>query len=97
MHSGGYTYIMSNEYRNVFYIGVTSNIRGRVYEHKSGEGSKFTSKYRCYFLVHYEWFQIITHAIEREKQLKNWHRDWKINLIKEENPLMIDLYDSLWE
>jgi putative endonuclease len=97
MHPGGYTYIMTNKYKNVFYIGVTSNIRGRAYEHKNGTGSKFTSKYRCHYLVYYEWFQYINHAIEREKQLKNWHRDWKINLIKEENPLMIDLYDSLWE
>lgn len=97
MHPGGYTYIMTNEYRNVFYIGVTSDIRARASEHKSGSGSKFTSKYRCHFLAYYEWHQNITHAIEREKQLKNWHRDWKINLIKEENPLMIDLYDSLWD
>ncbi|MBU0696851.1 MAG: GIY-YIG nuclease family protein [Bacteroidetes bacterium] len=93
-HPGGFTYIMSNKTRTVFYIGVTSNIRARVFEHKEGNGSVFTSKYRCYYLVYYEWFQYINHAIEREKQLKNWHRQWKINLIKEQNPEMKDLYDE---
>jgi len=96
MNQGAYTYIMTNKYRTVFYIGVTSNIRGRVYEHKYESGSAFTSKYKCFDLVFYEWYQNINHAIEREKQLKNWHREWKINLIKEDNPLMEDLYESLW-
>ncbi|MBK0384026.1 GIY-YIG nuclease family protein [Pedobacter sp. SD-b] len=95
MKNGGYTYIVTNKYKNVFYIGVTSNLVGRIYEHKNGIGSKFTTKYRCTDLVYYEWFENISHAIEREKQLKNWHRDWKINLIKQENPLMVDLYDTL--
>ncbi len=93
-HSGGYTYIMSNKIRTVFYIGVTSDIRNRVFKHKKGRGSIFTSKYKCHYLVYYEWFQYINHAIEREKQLKNWHRDWKINLIKEQNPEMKDLYNE---
>jgi putative endonuclease len=95
-YKGGYTYIISNQYRTTFYIGVTSDLRGRIYEHKQGTGSKFASKYKCVDLLYYEWHQDITHAIEREKQLKNWHREWKINLIKQENPLMEDLYDSLW-
>ncbi|WP_026904615.1 GIY-YIG nuclease family protein [Pedobacter glucosidilyticus] len=96
MQKGGYTYIMSNQYRTTFYIGVTNNIRRRASEHKQGHGSKFTSLYKCFDLLFYEWHHDIRHAIAREKQLKNWHRDWKINLIKEENPLMQDLYDALW-
>jgi putative endonuclease len=91
----GYTYIVSNKFRNVIYIGVTSNLIGRIYEHKNGLGSVFTKKYQCTNLVFYEWYSDIKHAIEREKQLKNWKRDWKFNLIREENPLMIDLYDTL--
>jgi putative endonuclease len=91
----GYTYIVSNEYRNVIYIGVTSNLIGRIYEHKNGLGSVFTKKYKCTDLVFYEWHSDIKHAIEREKQLKNWKRVWKYNLIKDENPLMVDLYDTL--
>jgi putative endonuclease len=91
----GYTYIIANEYRNVIYIGVTSNLIGRIYEHKNGLGSVFTKKYKCTDLVFHEWYSDIKHAIEREKQLKNWKRDWKFNLIKAENPLMVDLYETL--
>lgn len=86
-----YVYIMSNKSHNVFYIGVTNNIRRRVFEHKSGEGSVFTSKYNLTFLLYYEKSGDINQAIKREKQLKNWHRGWKINLIKELNPEMEDL------
>ena len=96
MSSGGYVYIVSNKHRTVLYIGVTNDIRRRVYEHKNCEGSKFTSLYNCRYLVYYEWFSEILHAIEREKQLKNWHREWKLNLIKLENPEMKDLYEDLF-
>jgi putative endonuclease len=91
----GFTYIVTNKYRNVLYIGVTSNLIGRVYEHKNGLGSDFTKKYKCTDLVFYEWHSDIKHAIEREKQLKNWKREWKFNFIKAENPLMVDLYKTL--
>ena len=79
----------------MIYIGVTSNLIGRIYEHKNGLGSVYTKRYKCTDLVFYEWYSDIKHAIEREKQLKNWQRDWKFNLIKAENPLMVDLYDTL--
>lgn len=82
---------MSNVHRTVFYTGVTNNLELRVWQHKNNEGSVLTSKYKCYYLMFYEDFQNINRAIEREKNLKNWHRQWKINLIKEENPDMIDL------
>ncbi len=86
---------MSNQYRTTFYIGVTSNLATRVWQHINNEGSAFVKKYKLYDLVYYEYFEKITDAIDREKQLKNWHRDWKINLIKSENPEMKDLKDQL--
>lgn len=86
---------MSNKSRSTLYIGVTSNLEARVLEHKSGEGSKFTSTYKCFELIFYEYHNKISHAIEREKQLKNWHREWKLNLIKKENPDLKDLSESI--
>ena len=87
----GYTHIMSNQYRTTFYIGVTSNLEARVWQHINHEGSDFVKKYKLHDLIYYEYFERITDAINREKQLKNWHKDWKINLIKSENPEMKDL------
>ncbi len=86
---------MSNKSRSTLYIGVTSNLPARVLEHKSGLGSKFTSKYKCFDLIYYEAHHSIVHAIQREKQLKNWHRDWKMNLIKAENPELKDLSEAI--
>ncbi|MDC6386222.1 GIY-YIG nuclease family protein [Flagellimonas taeanensis] len=83
-----FVYIMTNTYRTTFYIGVTSNLANRVVEHQEGSGSKFTKKYNLTDLVYFEVFSDIDQAIAREKQLKNWHRDWKINLIKEQNPTL---------
>jgi len=86
---------MSNKYRTTFYIGVTSDLRARVWQHINGEGSEFVKKYHLYDLVYYEYFEDIRHAIAREKQLKNWHHDWKVNLIKSVNPEMRDLKSDL--
>ena len=82
---------MSNKNITTFYIGVTNDLERRVKEHKSAQGSVFTSKYQLTSLVYYETISHIGSAIKREKQLKNWHRDWKLNLIKELNPRLIDL------
>ncbi|WP_349682014.1 MULTISPECIES: GIY-YIG nuclease family protein [unclassified Mucilaginibacter] len=90
-----YVYIMSNSYRTTFYIGVTSDLRARIWQHLNNEGSLFVKKYRLFDLMYYESFDRITDAIDREKQLKNWHRDWKINLIKSINPEMKDLKHEL--
>ena len=90
-----YTYILSNKNRTVLYIGVTSNLKQRISQHKEGITKGFTSKYNTHNLLYYETFTDINQAIKREKQLKNWHKDWKWNLIKEFNPECIDLYDSL--
>ncbi|PCJ97204.1 MAG: endonuclease [Flavobacteriaceae bacterium] len=83
-----FVYILTNKYRTTFYIGVTSNLNKRIMDHQLGEGSKFTKKYNLTDLVHYETFIDINQAIAREKQLKNWHHDWKLNLIKEQNPTL---------
>ena len=94
---GGYIYIVSNKHRTVLYIGVTSNLYSRAYEHKVGEGSAFTRKYNCSDLLYYEFYDLIEAAIEREKQLKKWHRSWKENLIRTLNPEMKDLFDEVAE
>ncbi|MEZ4810988.1 MAG: GIY-YIG nuclease family protein [Allomuricauda sp.] len=83
-----FVYIMTNKYRTTFYIGVTSNLSKRIIEHTEGIGSKFTKKYNLTDLVYFETFSDINQAIAREKQLKNWHHDWKINLVKEQNPTL---------
>ncbi|NCD68630.1 GIY-YIG nuclease family protein [Mucilaginibacter agri] len=88
-------YIMSNQYRTTFYIGVTSDLRTRVWQHLNNEGSAFVKKYRLFDLVYYEGFERITDAIDREKQLKNWHHEWKVNLIKSVNPTMMDLKENI--
>lgn len=90
-----YVYIMSNHYRTTFYIGVTSNLDGRIWEDIHNEGSAFVKKYKLYDLIYFEHFDQILDAINREKQLKNWRRDWKISLIKSINPNMKDLKDQL--
>ena len=87
----GYVYILSNEYRNVLYIGVTNNLARRVYEHQQGIIEGFTKKYKVKQLVYYELFKDICSAIEREKQLKRWNRLKKIELIYQQNPGWEDL------
>lgn len=89
----GFVYIMSNKNRTTFYIGVTNCIERRVAEHKSGK-SGFTSQYNLFDLMYYERIAGFRNAIDREKQLKRWHRQWKINLIKEMNPEMKDLSEE---
>ena len=88
---GGCFYILSNKYRNVLYIGVTSNIRNRIYQHKFEKGSYFTHKYNTKDLMFYRFFDSIEEAIKFEKQLKFWKRAWKFELIKKENLEMVDL------
>ncbi len=88
---GGYVYIMSNKTRSVLYIGVTSDLHTRVYQHRNNQGLKFTKKYRCRYLIYYEVFDDIEAALTREKQLKKWKRQWKLDLIKKSNPGVRDL------
>ena len=81
----GYVYILANQPYGTLYIGVTSHLERRIAEHKSGQVEGFTKKYNSSMLVYMEVASSITDAIMREKQLKNWHRDWKINLINQAN------------
>ena len=82
---------MTNYSETSLYIGVTSNLQKRVWEHKNKAVEGFTEKYNVDKLVYYELTDSIESAIKREKQLKNWHRQWKINLIKGMNPEFKDL------
>ena len=88
-----WVYILTNRPNGVLYIGVTGGIDDRMERHLKGEGSIFAAKYKLKRLVYYEEFQFIEDALKREKQLKNWHRQWKINLIESENPN----WENLWK
>jgi len=90
-----YVYILSNLRNSVLYIGVTSNLIKRVWEHKKHLVHGFTSRYNVTKLVYYEVFDSIEDAITREKQLKGGSREKKINLIESKNPEWLDLYQSL--
>ncbi|MCK4529690.1 MAG: GIY-YIG nuclease family protein, partial [Candidatus Marinimicrobia bacterium] len=72
-----YVYILSNKMRTVLYVGVTNDLGRRIFEHKTGHGSKFTNKYNVSDLMYYEEYPSINDAIDREKQLKRWHKEWK--------------------
>jgi putative endonuclease len=91
---GGFFYIMASGRNGTLYAGVTNDIVRRVAEHRSGEGSAFVSKYDVFRLVHVEWYDDITLAIEREKRVKRWKRVWKLRLISSGNPEWGDLYDE---
>ncbi|KAB2915030.1 MAG: GIY-YIG nuclease family protein [Bacteroidetes bacterium] len=95
MLKSGFVYIISNRLCTTLYIGVTANLKTRVSQHKNGTGSAFTAKYNLTYLLYYEQLFDIRSAIKREKQLKNWHRDWKFNLIRDFNPGFVDLFDQL--
>ena len=92
---GGYAYLMTNKYNTVIYTGVTDNLQKRVYQHKEGFVSGFTSKYNVSKLVYYEIFDSIEGAITREKQIKAGSRRKKIALILSTNPDFKDLYPEL--
>ena len=88
---GGYVYIMVNRAHGVLYVGVTADLAQRIHLHKTGQGSKFCRRYGIDRLVLAEEYPTIEEAIAREKQLKNWHRAWKIELIEAVNPEWDDL------
>ena len=88
-------YILASSRRGTLYIGVTSDLVKRVYEHKQDLVEGFTKRYRVHMLVYYEFFEDMSGAIAREKQLKKWHRAWKIELIERMNPEWRDLYADI--
>ncbi len=91
----GYIYIITNKYNSVLYIGVTSNLPKRIWEHKNKVVDGFTKDYNLTKLVYYEVFELITNAIEREKYLKGKTRKYKQELIKNFNPEWKDLYEQI--
>ena len=96
MIRGGYVYLMANARHNVLYVGVTSQLGVRIYQHKNGENrSSFTWKYRVFKLVYYKGFDTIEDAICEEKRIKGGSRKKKEELINNMNPEWIDLYDSI--
>ncbi len=88
-------YILASQHYGTLYIGVTSDLIERLYQHRTGQVKGFTSRYRVYRLVRFEQFETMHEAISREKQLKRWHRQWKINLIESDNPQWVDLAPGL--
>ncbi len=90
-----FVYILSNRNNTTLYTGVTNDLYRRVKQHKSGKGSKFTSKYNLTKLVYYEVFENIYNALNSEKQIKGGSRQKKIDLINEDNPAWIDLFYGL--
>ncbi len=90
-----WVYILMNRWDSVLYVGVTNDLRHRVGEHRRGEVEGFTKQYNLTKLVHAEPFSRLQDPMAREKQLKNWNRGWKLDLIREHNPELDDVYDTL--
>jgi putative endonuclease len=84
-------YLLANGHYGALYVGVTSDLIGRLWQHRNGVIPGFTKRYKVHRLVHFETFDDMTSAIAREKQLKRWHRQWKINLLQRENRHWEDL------
>lgn len=90
-----YVYVLASKPYGTLYVGVTSDLAGRVWQHKDKAVSGFTARYGVDRLVWFESYDTIEEAIRREKRIKEWKRDWKINLIERDNPRWIDLYPTL--
>lgn len=91
-----FVYILASQRNGTLYIGVTSDLAGRIYTHREDIIAGFTRRYGVHRLVWFEWIDDAEAAICREKQLKKWNRAWKIELIEETNPLWADLYPTLF-
>ena len=88
-------YILASKRNGTIYIGVTSSLAKRIWEHRSDLIEGFTKRYGIHYLVWYELHESMEDAIEREKRLKEWKRAWKIELIELSNPNWQDLYDTI--
>ena len=88
-------YIVTNKRNGTLYIGVTSNLVQRIWQHRQHEADGFTAKYGLHKLVYFEPHSSMYEAITREKQLKKWKRDWKIRLIENNNPQWLDLWEGI--
>ena len=96
MEKGGFVYIMASGRNGTLYIGVTSDLTQRVWQHREGVADGFTKKHGCKALVWFEQFADIETAFERDKQMKEWKRLWKLRVIEEKNPEWDDLFESLF-
>jgi putative endonuclease len=90
-----FVYILASRKNGTLYIGITNDLLKRLYEHKNNLADGFTKKYGVHNLVYYEIHNDASNAITREKQLKKWNRQWKLELIEKTNPAWNDLYDDL--
>jgi putative endonuclease len=90
-----FVYILASKRNGTLYIGVTSNLVQRIWQHKNNQIEGFTQQYHVHILVYYEIHETMEAAITREKQMKKWKRRWKMNLIEKENPNWNDLYDDI--
>ena len=90
-----YVYIMTSKRNGTLYVGVTNNLKKRVWQHKNDIVEGFTSRYEVHSLVYFEETSNVDAAITREKQLKKWNRAWKLKLIENKNPNWKDLYEEL--
>ncbi len=88
-------YILASKRNGTLYVGVTSDLIKRVYEHKHDLADGFTKKYKIHHLVHFELHEDMKAAITSEKQIKKWNRAWKLELIEKNNPTWKDLYESI--
>ena len=90
-----FVYILASKRNGTLYIGTTNDLTRRVLEHKNDFVEGFTGKYRVHSLVYYEQCESFDSALQREKQLKEWKRSWKLDLVEKANPLWQDLYSEL--
>ena len=90
-----FVYLLASDHNGTLYIGVTNDLVRRTHEHRTDAVAGFTSRYGVHRLVWFESPPSIEAAIRREKQLKNWKREWKIALLERDNPQWLDLYDSI--
>jgi putative endonuclease len=90
-----YVYLLASGKHGTLYVGMTRDLVRRVYEHKTKAAPGFSAEYGVDRLVWFETYDDPTNAIEREKKIKKWRRDWKIRLIEESNPGWVDLYDGI--
>ncbi len=92
MRKSYFVYILTTHKNTVLYAGVTGNLMQRVWQHKQGMVEGFTKRYNVHKLVHFEEYGDVNEALHREKCIKKWERDWKIELIEKGNPAWNDLY-----
>jgi putative endonuclease len=90
-----FVYILASKRNGTLYVGSTTSLARRIFEHKTEAVKGFTQKYHVKILVHVEIFPSLEEALQREKNLKDWQRNWKLELIEKDNPTWRDLYDDI--